>query len=231
MPDSYWTLQKICEVGFTWWTQEWTCIHYEVVTYEGFNVRPPGRPLLSTVNARSGLYPQAPLAVGQNCDFLCPRNKTWRSSSGLTKKAELESYRKCISHLLLPIHRCNQSQVAYDASRGHTKYCDVVVKGNLHHRVFRLAREAFFLKEGGEMCYHGDVFFMCFSEVAAAGLRKRIKLHFQPPKSWHGNQHQSSGKRGGAVTWQRQIISAAVKALVMFREKHIHQSLIETRKN
>lgn len=172
---------------------------------------------------------QVSLTVGQNCDFSCPQNFTWRSSSSLTqKKIELESYRKCISHLFLPIHRCNQFQVAYDASWGHTKYCGVVVEGNLHHRVFRLAREAFFFqKERGEMCYHGDVFFMSFSEVAAAGLRKCI--HFQLPKSWHGNHHHRRSS-GGAVEWQRQIISRAIKALVMFREKHIHQSLIETYK-
>lgn len=92
-------------------------------------------------------------------------------------------------------------------------------------------RSFFFLKERGEMCYHGDAFYMGFSEVAAAGLRKRIKLHFQLPKSWDGNQRQSSGKSRGAVKWQRQIISAAIKALVTFREKHIHQSLIETCKS
>lgn len=79
----------------------------------------------------------------------------------------VEPYRKCVSHLLLPVHRCNQSQVAHDAGRGHTKHCGVLLQGNLHHRVFRLAREAFFFffwcfKERGEMCYHGDVFFMGF---------------------------------------------------------------------
>lgn len=63
---------------------------------------------------------------------------------GQKKRVEVESYRERVSHLLLPVHRCNQPQVAHDASRSHTKYRGVVVKGNLHQRVFCLCKRSSF---------------------------------------------------------------------------------------
>lgn len=63
---------------------------------------------------------------------------------GQKKRVEVESYRERVSHLLLPVHRCDQPQVAHDASRSHTKYRGVVVKGNLHQRVFCLCKRSSF---------------------------------------------------------------------------------------
>lgn len=58
-----------------------------------------------------------------------------------------EAYRESIGHLLLSIHRFEESQVADYPSRGQVEDRGVVIKGNLHHGVFRLPTERFLKKK------------------------------------------------------------------------------------
>lgn len=67
---------------------------------------------------------------------------------------ELWAYRESIDHLLLPVHRFEEPQVADYPSWGQAEDHGVVIQGNRHHGVFCLPKERYTKKE---TCCHGDM--------------------------------------------------------------------------
>lgn len=143
---------------------------------------------------------------------------------GHKKRVGVEWYRERVSHLLLPVHRCNQPQVARYASRSHTEYRGVVVEGNLHQRVFCLCERSSFQRRRKALpwwcIFHG----LLRSQLW--GCEKRIKDNI-----FNGQ----SAARVISVSRQERAESHKVTPANDFwslpEENHNHQSLIETCKN
>lgn len=65
------------------------------------------------------------------------------SSCRYCSYAESTAYRESVGHLLLPVHRFEEPQVADYPSWGQAEDRGVVIQGNLHHGVFRLPTERY----------------------------------------------------------------------------------------
>lgn len=92
-----------------------------------------------------------------------------------------ETYRERIDHLLLPVHRFQEPQVADYPSWGQTKDRSVLIQGYLHHGVFGLQTER---------CTKRDMLpwrlgcFICSSKAASVGTEKtHHAAHFDLTKS------------------------------------------------
>lgn len=91
---------------------------------------------------------------------------------------EYEAYRESVGHLLLPVNRFEEFQVADYSRWGQAEYGSVVIQGNRHHGVFRLPTERHTERSmlpWQSQCFIFFIFF--YFQAAAVGLRKPIKQY------------------------------------------------------